>query len=412
MKDQTPLMMTNPTTRSWWSLAVICVAVIFMFQSNAVTTFADSYESIPLATEEEVDWLNKNPIGIRNAISAVNPGQSETETLKKVARLQVLKMSIPQYDRELSDIRERLKRDLNLLAKPAARSIMLPELVDHAQKLLTDQPYDVRLNACRLLTELNQQPPQIARRIEAVPFLGMAEPLLFAVNDRDQHPAVKITACLGLRRLCEFGDPKVALRTKIADAMIAELNQPKIHPWYQRILVQSVSFTNVLKDKRNKPYIVQKLAETLVDQNLPWAVRAEAAAGLGRTEMDGSVNVPLIAHEIVRFAHEFGLAYNKALNAPHWRYTAFRTYTAFKPEKEHQEAFLTRIQSLPLSQFRQEITGAYENVLPISNGITKHPPKSPRPIDTDILEKAQEWLDGNKPASYAVTPNSEPIRKG
>jgi len=362
-----------------------------------------------LVNDAQLQQLKRNGPQLFTAMGQTNLKQADIALLSEMTQIQVLQMSRKDKQTELADIRERLKRDLNLRATPAVRSVMIPEVIKNCEALL-QHPLPVRLNACLLITEMNEEPGQVARQVPAKPWVGMTDPLLKVLNDPEQHVAVKVIAANGLMRLCQDGSPKVDVRSRIADTMISELNKPNLHEWYQRTLVQAVSYTDVLFDKARRPYIVQKLAEILVDSKQPWSVRAEAAAGLGRTNMNGEINVSLVSHEIVRFAHEMGQQFNANPKAPHWRYCAFRVYTAYKPESSGKQALLTRTQSPPLSGYRAEVASAYDVVLPVVNGILSNNVANPKAMAPTILEKADTWLDQNPPPNLTIGPNVKPLR--
>ncbi|MCA8989827.1 MAG: hypothetical protein KDA78_19420, partial [Planctomycetaceae bacterium] len=211
----------------------------------------------PLITEADTEILRRKAIDYNKALGASSLTQADIALLNEMSKAQVLQMSLSSKQRELSDIRERIKRDMNLLAKPAARGAILPQFAQHATTLLKDQPLPVRINACMLLTELNEEPPVIQKQIPAVPFLGVADALIQVLADPDQHTAVKIIAAKGLMRICRDGKPKVDLRTRIADVMVDQLKTQGSNEWYRRTLIESVSWTSVLFDKTRKPYIIQ-----------------------------------------------------------------------------------------------------------------------------------------------------------
>ncbi len=404
-------LVTDVSTRSGsrFAIGLFTLAICLISGLLIQTTPVYAQGSGELIKEADLDFLKRNQIAYTRALGSSGMTQAEITLLTECARLQVLQMSLKSKIRELSDIRERLKRDLNLLAKPPARSVMLPLIVKFCEQLL-DQPMPVRLNACMLITELNEESPNIPKQIPAVPFNGMADPLIAIIKDKNQSEAVKIVAANGLLRLCQDGSPKVDIRSRIADELIAQLKLPNLNEWYRRVLVEGVSYTSVLFDKTRTPYIVQTLAEILINPMEPWSVRAEAAAGLGRTDMNREINFSLVNYEIVRFAHDMAQAFNAKPNAPQWRLCAFRLYTAYQPEFTKSNALLSRVKSAPFTQNRAEIEGAYQKVLPLVNGILKQDPGKAVAVSPAVIKDLKGWLDANPPENYILGPNTKPLR--
>lgn len=397
-------------TESRFTISLFALAFCLISSLLVQATPAYAQGDGELIKEADLDFLKRKKFEYTKALGTTNITQADIALLTEYNRIQILQMSLKSQLRQLSKIREQLKRDLNLLAKPPARSVLLPLIIKHCEQL-NEQPLPVRLNACLLITELNEEPPNIPKQIPATPFTGIADPLIAIISEKNQSEALKIIATNGLMRLCQDGSPKVDIRSRIADALIAQLKQPNLNEWYKRSLVEAVSQTSVLFDKTRTPYIVQTLAEILINPMEPWTVRAEAASGLGRTEMNREINLTLINYEIVRFAHEMGQQYNAKPNAPHWRLCAFRLYTAYQPEFSNSTALLTRVKSAPFTAYRAEIQGAYDVVLPLANGILKlPPPPGAKPVPPKVLSDLKAWLDANTPENDIIGPNTKPLK--
>ncbi|MBV08801.1 MAG: hypothetical protein CMN21_06215 [Rubinisphaera sp.] len=400
---------TRSTSRFALSLFTLTCCLISGLLVQTTPAYAQTGNE--LIKEADLDFLKRKKFEYTKALSSSSLTQAEITLLTEYNRIQVLQMSLKSQIRELSKIREQLKRDLNLLAKPPARAFVLPLIIKYCEQLLIDQPLPVRLNACLLITELNEEPPNVPKQIPATPFTGMADPLIAIISDKNQSEALKIIATNGLMRLCQDGNPKVDIRSRVADALIEQLKQPNLNEWYKRSLVEAVSHTSVLFDKTRTPYIVQTLAEILINPMEPWTVRAEAASGLGRTEMNREINLTLVNYEIVNFAHEMGQQFNAKPNAPHWRLCAFRVYTAYQPEISKSTALLTRIKNAPFSTNRAEVQEAYDVVLPLANEILKqNPPPGAKAVPVKVITDLKTWLDANTPENYILGPNTKPLR--
>jgi len=386
------------------------LTLFVVLSSFCGAAFAQNTEE--LVSEADIKALRQKAPDYFKALNSSSLSQADIKLLHEFMRVRVLQMSIASKERELSGIREKLKGEIKLRAKPPARAVMLEAIVENA-RLLLDHPRPVKLNAVMLITELNEDPGQITKSIPPKPYLGMVDTLLEVINDPDQHESLKVVATNGLHRLCRDNSPKVDMRLRIAETLIKQLNDSNNSEWFRMVAIQALSRTDVLNDATRKPFVVQKLAEILVDPKQGWRARAEAAAALGRVQMDASINVELLLHEIARFAYEMGQQYNRAVSQPQWRYCAIRLYLAFKPEDPADTSLLDRVGRAPLSRFRGDVQDVYGLVLPVVNGIMGSLP--PQRIPEDDLKALKEWIDANAPDNLSVSldPNVkvQPIRK-
>lgn len=378
-----------------------------VFGSSA---FAQNTEE--LVTEADLKALRQKSPDYFRALNSSSLTQADTKLVQEFMQVQVLQMAIPSKERELPEIREKLKREIDLRAKPASRAVMLEAIVENARKLL-DHPLPIKLNAVMLITELNENPGQIAKSIPPAPYMGMVDTLLEVINDPEQHESLKVVAANGLHRLCRDNSPKVDLRLRIAEALIKQLDDLNNSEWFRMVCIQALSRTDVLNDATRKPFVLQKLGEILVDPKQGWRARAEAAAAIGRVPMDSSSNVELLLHEIARFAHDLGQAYNKNRSMPQWRYCAIRLYLAFKPEDPADTSLLDRATRPPLARFRSDVQDVYGLVLPVVNGIIGSLP--PAPIPNQDLKALKDWIDANAPSNLSVSLDPsvkvQPLRK-
>lgn len=368
-------------------------------------------ETRELVTEADVRALRTTNPQYFNALGANSLSQADSNLIRNTVKVQVLQMTMASNQLLLPDIREKLKRENDLRAKQPARDVLMPTVVENC-KLLLSYPLPIKLNALMLITELNETPADTVKGIPAVPYQGMVEPLLAVLADAEQHEALKVVAVNGLLRVCRDSTPKVDVRMRIAEALVKTLENPQASDWLKMLSIQAVARTDVLLDTQRRPFIIQKLTEILVDPKQGWRVRADAAYALGRVSMNESVNVPLITHEIAKFAHEMAVRYNASKDDPHWRYCASRLYLAFRPEDARDTAFMDRSGKAPLSRFRPDVQGAYDRVLPIVNGILGSYPGELLPKAG--IDQLKTWIDGNVPKNMSVSldPNVKlkPIR--
>ncbi|MCA8984578.1 MAG: hypothetical protein KDA76_12495 [Planctomycetaceae bacterium] len=358
-------------------------------------------ESLPeLVTEADLKLLRTSAPQYFKALGASSLNQTDANLIREFMRLQVLQMSMKSNERLLPDIREKLKREIDLRAKPPARDVMLQEIVKNC-KLLLKYPLPIRLNAVMLITELNETSGDLAKGIPPAPYQGMTEALLDVIGDPNQHEALKVAAVNGLLRICRDSNPRVDIRLKMAEMLVKELESTTTSEWYRMVAIQTLARTDVLNDAQRRPFVVQKLAEILVDTKQGWRVRADAAYALARVPMDTTINVPLLLHEIARFAHDMSLQYNNTKDAAHWRYCMVRLYLVFRPEDARDTALLDRITRNPLNKFRTEVQGLYDVVLPVINDVIEFVPQ--QAISAANSTKLKSWIDGNPPANLSVS---------
>ena len=381
----------------WSSVALFTLGTGLVLTQPARVNAQNQKE---LVTDADLRSLRVNNPQYFKALGAGSLNSQDTTIIRDFMRIQVLQMSLKANERTLPSIREKLKREIDMRAKPAAKDVMLPEIVKNCM-LLLQHPLPVQLNAVMLITELNEASGEVTKDIPPTPYQGMVEPLLQIINDPGYHEALKVTAVNGLERVCRDSNPKVDVRLRIADALVKQLERSDTSEWYRMSCIHTLARTDILNDAQKKPFIVQKLAEILVDPQQGWRVRVDAAHALGRVQMDSSINVSLIVHEIVRFAHEMGQQFNKTKNAPHWRYCAWRLYLTFRPEDGRDIGLLDRTGRAPLTKFKAETQAAYDLVLPIVNGILESMPA--QNIAANRLDALKTWLDSNPPPNQSVS---------
>lgn len=362
-----------------------------------------------LVTSDEVDSLRKLAPNYYKAISKTSLSQSEVQTIKDFARIQVLQMSLESKKRELPDIRKKIKRDFTRAKQPGT-DLLLSEITAQCQKLLKHS-MPVRLNAVMLLSELNQSQGNIGKKESAVPYEGKADTLLAILKDPGQSQAVKVIAVRGLDRLCKDASLKVDLRKKIALSLIGEIKKANIEPWYKLVCVETLGAVDDLYDTQRKPYIIQALCEVLIDNKQPWLVRAEAAHSLGRTKMDSSINVALINYEVARFAYDLSLQFNRNTKLYYWKKSFFQVYTTYRKVTQRDTAFLDRVTKAPLTKHKTNVEAAYKVILPVVNEVVGQPSPQTIKISKTALENLKDFIDKNPPANLSVAPGLKPLRQ-
>ena len=396
-------------------LIVVCLLLVVAIDSRSVAQEkpAAVAECKNLIKPSDLKQLKADAQKFRKAMGKSSLSQSDINTIKNFARIQVLQMSLEEKRRSLPDIRKTIKQDF-LRASSASTELLLAELLKQSQKLL-NCPLPVRLNAVLLIGELNRTPANLTKKIPAVPYEEKTEVLLSIIKDPKQHPAVKIAAVNGLYRVCKDSSLKVTLRKKVGATVVAELKNPKADTWYKRVCIATLGVVDDLYDARRKPYIIQTLSAILTDNQEAWLVRAAAANALGRAKMDGQINLPLINYEIARFMYDLARQFNRNPRHYYWKTCVFQVYTAYRKLDARDIALLDRVKSPPLSKHRSNVEETYDQILPIINAIYSTPKPLPKvkipAVPKDRLEALKDFIEKNRPANLSLAPGLPPLHQ-
>jgi hypothetical protein len=162
------------------------------------------------------------------------------------------------------------------------------------------------------------------------------------ILDPKQPEAVKVAAVNGLVRILRLGSPNVGLRTKVAEAIVAELKRKDTHPWYQMRLAGALSVVDIDLDQAKKPFVVDILKAILADPDADtdkvngrtWAVKAEAAKSLGRVPLPAAANPPSVTRAVAVFALTLAKAAQQKPQSkaedPKWKSEFIKVYLAFQ----------------------------------------------------------------------------------
>jgi hypothetical protein len=184
-----------------------------------------------------------------------------------------------------------------------------------------------------LLSELNITEENSRFALKQESFSGVITPLLQVVTSADQPEGVKIAAANGLARNLRLGTPNVNIRVQVAQALVAELENKKAHPWYQMRLAAALSAVDV-DVVQGKPIIVNILKAVMADGGRTWAVRAEAAKSLGRVPLPAAANPSSVTDAVAAFALDLAKAAQQSpqtkADESKWRSEFFKVYLAFQ----------------------------------------------------------------------------------
>jgi hypothetical protein len=292
----------------------------------------------PLAMQDEIDKLKKDLAKYQTVMRTAKSTDADKVLIRNGIRYRLALMCLKKNRLELSKLHEDLTRDLNSAASaPEAananairsfRQIVMQEIVSQAGPLLITQPFHVRLHIALLLGELNltEENPRFALKLEA--YSPVCEPLLQVISSPDQPEGVKIVAVNGLARNLRLGNANVTVRTRVAQALVAELSNKKAHSWYQMRLAAALAAMDV-DLVQGKPIVVDVLKAVLADDGRTWIVRAEAAKSLGRVPLPAACNPPSVTKAVAAFTLKLAKAAQQSPQT-NWKGEFLKVYLAFQ----------------------------------------------------------------------------------
>lgn len=288
------------------------------------------------------------------------------------------------------------------------REMVCDEVTKQVVPLL-DNNFHIRLQAVYILSELTVQPADFRTGAPPIPYAGAAEPLLSVIEDPAQPMVLKIASTNGLIRILRFGELRAQERQRIAESMMAQLDDPTEFFWYQRLLVAALGWSDVVVDDAGLPTVVQKLSQVMVDERRPWQVRAQAAKSLGRAKLNSQIKVDVLAWGVASLVQQMIEASNEDPGAPYWGECFWNAYLAFKPdrdEEQRQAGLLNKLTSAGFGQYTQTVRGAYNQVVPI---VQYHFDNPRLTFPGEVVDPLKQWLGENRPPDLKVHPNLDPI---
>ena len=384
---------------------------------------------------DEKEFVSKTKIAFDNALKSSTPNDEEKKALDAGAKYWVYRFTMKKYYEEetpqkanklappkgappkerLHNLRKNLIDVVRNNAKitPAAREYFLKQVTKLSEDLL-DNNLVVRQNILLLLGQLPLDNGNIAKGIEPTPYVPAYTVLLKVIKDDKQHEVAKISALIGLQRICRLGlaaaDPaNDKKRAEIAMALVPELAKKNTYYWYQVRLAECLGLAGVTFDPGNKnsPIVLQTLAEVVADKSRHWWPRCEAARAIGRLPLDNTLNMTPVLFEIVKLGNDMAQAYNANPKKDSWANYFFTLYLAFKAEKPDAKIAGGKrkaglLEALP----PKEIKDVYEQVFQMLLHLVDNPGKQyPEPQ----LEGLDTWLRTHEPTNRRITASSPEI---
>ena len=305
---------------------------------------------MPIALPDELEKLKKEDGKFQGVLNKAESDDAAKAVIKAGIRYRLAQMTLKEnYQAEnskkqpyfITTLRNNLRRDLNgagsaakdkkpEVIKEFRRNLML-EFVKQAAPLLENNLH-VRIQVVVLMGELELVVGDSSKGIATEAFTPVFDTFVKAILDPKQDVSVKIAAVNGLTRILKNGTPNVNERTRIAEAVISELDRVKAadqpsEGWYELRLVGTLG--SAALDQLKQAIVVTALKKVVSDPKRSWTVRTEAAKALGRVPLPPASNPASVVFAVSEMALQLAKAAQQAPADPQWKSAFWKTYLAF-----------------------------------------------------------------------------------
>jgi len=366
---------------------------------------------IPIALPDEMEKLKKEDGKFLPALNRALSDDASKTAIRNGIRYRLAQMCLEknlqtENLRELSKLHVDLLRALNGAGaanrdlKPEAlkefRRFVMQEFVKQATPLLENNLY-VRQQVVILMGELELVQEDTKKAVSVEAFTPAFDPLVKAVLDPKQHESVKLLAVNMLARILKIGTPNVNERTRIADAMIAELAKPGTYWWYQMRLAGALG--TVVLDQGKQPIVVAALKGVVNDPKREWSVRTEAAMALGRVPLTPASDPASVVRAIAELALQLAKAAQQKPDDLKWKSEFWKVYLAFWPlnEKDKDAAKTGKAGLLNNALAASLAKPPYGLIVPMVNATRKGDR-----LTAAQISALEAWVKANAPAGAAA----------
>jgi hypothetical protein len=218
---------------------------------------------------------------------------------------------------------------------------------------------------------------------------------------------VKLLAVNKLIRVLKIGTPNVNERTKIAEAIIAELAKTNTHWWYQMRLAGALG--SVALGDLKQPIVVVALKGVVSDSKRTWSVRSEAAKALGRIPLPPATNPTSVVVAIADLALQLAKAAQQKPEDPQWKAAFWKVYLAFMPfDEKDKDATKTGkaglLNNATVSGFAKP---PYSLIVPMVGAV-----RNDQRLTAAQLAALEAWLKANMPGTAQANPPAAEPKEG
>lgn len=363
------------------------------------------------------EWRTKKSIDARNALGVNSPNTQQSQLLKELVHF-YLSQLLQSPDNPIRDVVDRLLGEINRAnTTTAARTIIIEEVLSLARTLLTHPESQIRTDTMVLVIQLNSVPYSISTGTEvpAVPYLGAAKLLISVLKDETQLLECRILAARGLARIGRDGSPSLVEKSEMAVALVGALGTIPAGTsdetwWFRYRVIEALGYVDRIDDVSGKPIVVETLLKVIADPQETWINRSQAALSISRLPYSGSVNVPLITHEIVKLIAQMTDAYNKSPKSSTWKHAFSRTYLAFRPADSKQAnkrwGLLEQVKRPGVTNHERKVLDAWDASFSVFQSVLT---ASGTPIPDAASQKLKTWIAENAPTDRSVAPGAAPL---
>ncbi|MCA9000124.1 MAG: hypothetical protein KDA80_24210, partial [Planctomycetaceae bacterium] len=207
-------------------------------------------------------WRQQNSIAARQAMSASNPSNQQSQLLKEYVHWYVSQL-FHDLDNPIRDVVDRLLGEINRSSVSSnVRNVMMDEILAISANLVNHPDPQIRTDTMVLVIQLSSVPYSIGGGVDVpIPYLGMIDFLVEQLENDQQLLEVKILSARGLARVCRDGAPSSIQKSKIATAFVGQLQA--IPPgkeddrwWYRYRLIEGLGYVDRLDDVGGKPIVI------------------------------------------------------------------------------------------------------------------------------------------------------------
>ncbi len=284
------------------------------------------------------------------------------------------------------------------------RTMVCREALPLLEEVINKGNLDARSLAIAILPELEVlSPGAIQKRREM--FDEVDEALIRILKDEKQPDVVKLRAASAAKRYLIKADAVPQVQLALADALLAELQNPLSEWEYQYVLIESLAHTTVPREVVGvkKASITEAMVVVMQDSRRDILVRCAAAGALGRVGFDAQINFEPLAWATVKLAVEAALKIGQQPPSTRRELCGWQLYLAFhhgdkdgRNDPRNPQGMLNR---KPGSEF---LRAAYNQVLPLARSLMFANGNVP---NNEILD-ADAWVKANQPASLSYDAQS------
>ena len=371
----------------------------------------------PIALPDEMDKLKKDDGKFQPALNRALSDDASKTAIRNGIRYRLAQMCL-EKNLQTENLKELSRLHLDLLRaingaggaarelKPEAlkefRRFVMQEFVKQATPLLENNLY-VREQVVIMMGELELVQEDAKKGLLTEAYTPAFDPLVKTILDPKQPESVKLLAVNALTRILKIGTPNVNERTRIAEALIAELARTESHWWYQMRLAGALG--SVALDQLKQPIVVTALKGVVIDTKREWSVRTEAAMSLGRVPVPPSSDPVSVVRAVAELALQLAKAVQQQPGDPKWKTEFWKVYLAFRPfnDKDKDAAKAGKAGLLNNAVTAGPAQAPYALIVPMVSTLLKG-----GPITAAMVSALEAWVKANPPAGAA--PNPAPVK--